>query len=64
MADEEKKETAQEDKPAAESKESKSWDKEIKKLGDGIVGLSLLQAKELGIISRKNMESNQQQAEQ
>jgi len=48
MADEEKKETAQEDKPAAESKESKSWDKEIKKLGDGIVGLSLLQAKELG----------------
>ena len=29
-------------------KETKSWSKEIKKLGDAIVGLTLMQAKELG----------------
>lgn len=31
-----------------ESKEAKSWNSDIKKLGDKIVGLTLMQAKELG----------------
>jgi large subunit ribosomal protein L7/L12 len=31
-----------------ETKESKSWSSDIKKLGDKIVGLTLMQAKELG----------------
>lgn len=31
-----------------ESKETKEWDSNIKKLGDGIVGLTLMQAKQLG----------------
>jgi large subunit ribosomal protein L7/L12 len=33
---------------AKEAAEKKSWSKEIKKLGDEIVGLTLMQAKELG----------------
>ena len=33
---------------ADEAAEKKSWSKEIKKLGDEIVGLTLMQAKELG----------------
>lgn len=37
---------SEETKEAAET--SKKWDSEIKKLGDKIVGLTLLQAKELG----------------
>ena len=35
-------------KAAQDSKETKKWSSEIKKLGDKIVGLKLLQAKELG----------------
>ena len=35
-------------KETQESKETKKWSSEIKKLGDKIVGLKLLQAKELG----------------
>ena len=35
-------------KGAQDSKETKKWSSEIKKLGDKIVGLKLLQAKELG----------------
>lgn len=33
---------------AEEAKEKKSWDKGIKEIGDKIVGLTLMQAKELG----------------
>jgi large subunit ribosomal protein L7/L12 len=33
---------------AAESKESKSWSKKIKELGDKVMGLTLMEAKELG----------------
>lgn len=36
---------AKEEKPA---KDSKKWNSEIKKIGDKIVGLTLMQAKELG----------------
>jgi len=37
------------EQPAAvETKESKGWSKDIKTLGDKIVGLTLMQAKELG----------------
>jgi large subunit ribosomal protein L7/L12 len=46
-----KKETKKETKKEAtkeESKEAKSWSSDIKKLGDKIVGLTLMQAKELG----------------
>jgi len=35
-------------KEAKEAKETKTWGSEIKKLGDKIVGLTLMQAKELG----------------
>ncbi len=42
MADEEKKDAETNDAPA------KQWDADIKKLGDKIVGLTLMQAKELG----------------
>lgn len=35
-------------KAAEDAKETKKWSSEIKKLGDKIVGLKLLQAKELG----------------
>jgi len=35
-------------KEAQEAKETKKWSSEIKKLGDKIVGLKLMQAKELG----------------
>ena len=46
---EEVKEEAKETKKATQdSKETKKWSSEIKKLGDKIVGLKLLQAKELG----------------
>ena len=48
---EEVKEEAKETKKAKgaqDSKETKKWSSEIKKLGDKIVGLKLLQAKELG----------------
>ena len=48
---EEVKEEAKETKKAKatqDSKETKKWGSEIKKLGDKIVGLKLLQAKELG----------------
>ena len=46
MAKEEKKEQAAETKE--EAKESKNWSSDIKKLGDKIVSLTLMQAKELG----------------
>ncbi len=39
---------AQEVKKTKEAKETKKWGSEIKKLGDKIVGLTLMQAKELG----------------
>ena len=42
-----KKEEAKEAKKE-EAKETKSWSSDIKKLGDKIVGLTLMQAKELG----------------
>ena len=59
MAEEQAKETAEkketkkaketaETKEAPEAKEAKKWSGEIKKLGDKIVGLKLMQAKELG----------------
>jgi large subunit ribosomal protein L7/L12 len=44
---EEAKETKK-SKSAQESKETKKWSSEIKKLGDKIAGLKLMQAKELG----------------
>lgn len=46
MADEEKKEVKAEE--AKEGKSAKKWSSDIKKLGDKIVGLTLMQAKELG----------------
>jgi large subunit ribosomal protein L7/L12 len=53
MAEEQAKETketkeTQEVKKTKEAKETKKWSSEIKKLGDKIVGLTLMQAKELG----------------
>jgi len=53
MAKEQEKQTqevseAPEAKKTKEGKEAKSWSSEIKKLGDKIVGLTLMQAKELG----------------
>ena len=53
MVEEQAKETketkeAQEVKKTKETKETKKWGSEIKKLGDKIVGLTLMQAKELG----------------
>jgi len=58
MAEEQAKETAEqteakEEKPAKEAKkekdeQAKKWSSDIKKIGDKIVGLTLLQAKELG----------------
>jgi large subunit ribosomal protein L7/L12 len=57
QAKEEPKETKQakeepkevkEDKKAKEAKEAKKWSSDVKKLGDKIVGLTLMQAKELG----------------
>ena len=53
MVEEQAKETketkeAQEVKKTKEAKETKKWGIEIKKLGDKIVGLTLMQAKELG----------------
>ena len=53
MVEEQAKETketkeAQEVKKTKEAKETKKWGSEIKKLGDKIVGLTLMQAKELG----------------
>jgi large subunit ribosomal protein L7/L12 len=58
MAEEQAKETtekkeAQEEKPAKETKKAndeqgKKWSSDIKKIGDKIVGLTLMQAKELG----------------
>jgi len=50
MAEEQKKE-AEETKAteeAKEAKETRKWNSDIKKLGDKIVGLTLMQAKELG----------------
>ena len=41
-------EKTKEVKEAKEPKETKTWGSEIKKLGDKIVGLTLMQAKELG----------------
>ena len=41
-------EKTKEVKEAKEAKETKTWGSEIKKLGDKIVGLTLMQAKELG----------------
>ncbi len=46
MAEQEAKET-KETKEAPAAKETKKWGDEIKKLGDKIVGLTLMQAKEL-----------------
>lgn len=43
-----KSQEAKEPKKTKEVKEAKKWDSEIKKLGDKIVSLTLLQAKELG----------------
>ncbi len=58
MAEEQAKETtekkeAKEEKPAKETKKAndeqgKKWSSDIKKIGDKIVGLTLMQAKELG----------------
>jgi len=50
MAEEQAKETkeAKEAKETKEAKEAKKWSSDIKKLGDKIVGLTLMQAKELG----------------
>ena len=58
MAEEQAKETeekkeAKEEKPAKEAKkvkdeQAKKWSSDIKKIGDKIVGLTLMQAKELG----------------
>ena len=58
MAEEQVKETAEEkkakeEKPAKETKKAndeqgKKWSSDIKKIGDKIVGLTLMQAKELG----------------
>ena len=58
MAEEQAKETtekteAKEEKPAKEAKkvkdeQGKKWSSDIKKIGDKIVGLTLMQAKELG----------------
>jgi len=58
MAEEQAKETtekkeAKEEKPAEETKKAndeqgKKWSSDIKKIGDKIVGLTLMQAKELG----------------
>ena len=56
MAEEQAKETqevkatkeAQQMKEAQKAKDDKKWGSEIKKLGDKIVGLTLIQAKELG----------------
>jgi large subunit ribosomal protein L7/L12 len=47
MAEEQAKET-KETKEAPAAKETKKWSDEIRKLGDKIVGLTLLQAGELG----------------
>ncbi|TKJ32719.1 MAG: 50S ribosomal protein L7/L12 [Planctomycetes bacterium B3_Pla] len=47
MAEEQKKE-AEETKATEEAKEAREWSSDIKKLGDEIVGLTLMQAKELG----------------
>ena len=44
----EAKKTDKEVEEAQETKETKKWSSEIKKLGDKIVGLTLMQAKELG----------------
>ncbi len=44
----EAKETDKKVEEAQETKETKKWSSEIKKLGDKIVGLTLMQAKELG----------------
>ena len=44
----EAKETDKKVEEAQETKEAKKWSSEIKKLGDKIVGLTLMQAKELG----------------
>jgi large subunit ribosomal protein L7/L12 len=46
MADEQKKETAVEEQKQEAT--AKNWDSAIKDLGDKIVGLTLMQAKELG----------------
>ena len=50
MADEEKKETKEtkKEEKSQEAKSAKKWSSEIKKLGDKIVGLTLMEAKELG----------------
>jgi large subunit ribosomal protein L7/L12 len=45
---EQAKEEAKEPKKIKEVKETKKWSSEIKKLGDKIIGLTLMQAKELG----------------
>ena len=39
---------AKKSKETQEAKESKKWSNDVKKLGDKIVGLTLMQAKELG----------------
>lgn len=44
MAEEQVKETKQ----SEETKEARKWSSDVKKLGDKIVGLTLMQAKELG----------------
>jgi len=44
MAEEQAKQTSQ----SEETKEAKKWSTDVKKLGDKIVGLTLMQAKELG----------------
>ena len=50
MADEQVKETeaSKETQEAKKPKETKKWGSDVKKLGDKIVGLTLMQAKELG----------------
>lgn len=48
MAEEEKKQEEQTEQQDAQATETKEWSSEIKDLGDKIVDLSLMQAKELG----------------
>ena len=45
---EQKKESKETKKKQKDDKETKKWSSEVKKLGDKIVGLTLMQAKELG----------------
>ena len=45
-----------ETKKTQTNKETEKWSSKVKNLGDDIMSLTLMQAKELAIISRTNME--------